>query len=272
MIRKALTMCAFCAGFAVCVAGVDDHTLFYCSFDQKLKADFAVGATSLKGQAAITKNKGGKVGEALIVRNAECVSPFEVKGPYKFLQALPKGNYNTKTGTVEMWVKMGEPKKTNMPKSELYTVLLLLARSDNFGQKAEWMTLRLVYNHWSSIKAKWYLEFEINDKDAPREFKGADWVKNHLRACRYKFPIESWTEKEWHHVALTWNKKQFQLFIDGKLVNSMNTRFDGILKEAANQLFIGGNYGTGNYALPCLIDELQISDNVRYENDFIPGK
>ncbi len=272
MIKKFLTMCAFCAGLEVCADGIDEHTLFYCSFDQKLEADSAAGGTSLKGHAAITENKGGKAGEALIVRNAECVSPSEINGPYKFLQAQPKGNYNAKTGTVEMWVKLGEARKNQMPKAELFTVLFLLARGDNFGQIAEWATLRLVYNHWSTIKTKWYLEFEINDKDTPREFKGSDWNKNSIRAVRGKCPIESWTEKEWHHVALTWNKKQIQLFVDGKLVNSQNTRFDGILKEPANRLFIGGSYGAGNYALPCLIDELRISDNVRCKTDFIPGK
>ncbi len=275
MMKKIIIGCLFCAGLSVMGTEADEHTLFYCSFDKKLEADSAAGANSFKGHASLTTDNGGKFGEALIIRDEECVSPSEIKALYKFLKAQPKDNYNAKTGTLEMWFKLGAPVKNFPDKvSNLSSVLYSISHYDNFGQPSQWMTLRLVYSRWQINlgKNRWFIEVEINDKDKPRQYNGQDWLKNQKRAERFRYIIDHWTEKEWHHLAFTWDKQQFQLFVDGKSVAARKCRFNGILAEPATKLLIGGSYGKENYALPCLIDELHVSDIVRYQKDFTPGK
>ncbi|MBE6356423.1 MAG: LamG domain-containing protein [Lentisphaerae bacterium] len=269
--KKSLIMFGALLAVSVCAAEVDEHTLFHCSFDEKLEADSAAGSTILKGHASITENNGGKSGEALIMKYDQCISPSEISGQYKFLIASPKDNINVKSGTLEMWIKMGDQAE-KMPRAQIFSYLAAFTYTDmTMGQKSEWANLRISYHHFT--KPQWTIQMELNDKHEKVVYKGADWMKNHPRSIILKHDITDWvSKKDWHHVAVTWEGKMVQLFIDGKLVDSQMTRFNGLLNTPVNTFYIGGQYGQSNMALPCFIDEFQISDIVRYKTDFTPGK
>lgn len=268
--KKSLLMLGALLAFSANAAEIDENTLFYCSFDEKLEADSAAGSTMLKGHASITENNGGKSGEALFIKYAQCTNPDEVTAQYKFLSAVPQKNCKQETGTLELWVRIGDQDK--LPRAQIFSYLVDFCNyNSKFGQKAEWASLRLSYHHFQ--KPQWTLQFEMNDKDADRLYQGADWMKNHARTISLKHDVTEWVaKKDWHHVAVTWEGKLIQLFIDGKLVDSKETRFNGLLNKPLSSLYIGGLYGASNMALPCYIDELQISDVVRYKTDFTPGK
>ena len=93
----------------------------------------------------------------------------------------------------------------------------------------------------------------------------------------YVFKKARWEKDEWHHIAITWGDNGMSLFIDGRKTNSEGYKGGLFLGDKKNEqnlsgIFSIGGFDAGTCTIEGVIDELRISDIVRYEEDFDPNK
>ena len=86
--------------------------------------------------------------------------------------------------------------------------------------------------------------------------------------------VIDWQPGEWHHVAVTWDDKEAALFLDGAKKGSQalgNGLFGADPSVFKGEFLVGGLSNADNSEGPeGLIDELRISNTVRYLEDFKP--
>lgn len=73
---------------------------------------------------------------------------------------------------------------------------------------------------------------------------------------------------QWSHVAFTYQSGESKIYVNGVLRSTNNT-VTGNISYSATPLYSIGNWGVTTF-FPGLIDEVRISDTVRYTSDFTP--
>ncbi len=255
----ALALAAYAEPFAV-----DDHTLFLAHFDQSLKADFAKGnPTPQAGAASITSDHGGKFGEGVICKDGSATDPAGKSIQFQPFSYERKGNLDLAKGTVEFWTRLDDVGRLPASKLRLrYFFDLPTSEKDGAGN-----TVRVTI-----------LQTEAEGGSVVYVFPGTliESGPDAGKLASDLVPV-SWKAGEWHHVAVTWNDTQLVLFVDGKSSQPLPLRgglFGGsksALEALAGTFLIGGLLNADTTIAPGgVIDELRISDNVRYANDFEP--
>ena len=215
-----------------CTAAADAQVpgglLFHASFDRTLDADFAAGCPVARGQATLTRDGGGRAGEALIAR-------LDFPGAQPFLAPwyLTAGNIHRDAGTIELWVK---------PLPDLL---------DDPEHR------RIIFHSW----------IERTRKTNPRVFR-IDTYHGRLRifeqevgedySSHIQIPLDDWREGRWHHIAYTWMNGERVAYVDG--VEKGRASPGRGLPHLGDFFRIGaGNWAT--QPAHCLIDEVRIWDH-----------
>jgi hypothetical protein len=225
----------------------DEHTLFRCSYDRGAKADFSVGAPYPAGIVSFSE---GKFGTALsvplgIIPFAQSVAPITTGIRY-----ATEGNFSLRQGTLEIWVRIyGEIVKTTAESPKLrYLISSGKYVGENHG-------FALVLSHFDAKPGQPYALLWTRGNGAAKE-------KTFSVSC-----TPSWQPGEWHHVAVTYSPTQDALYVDGKCVGKAATT-DGM--DLIGEKFAIGASNYQSYLADCAIDEVRLSDNVRYTADFTP--
>lgn len=256
----------------------DQNTTFLAHYNQGLAADHSSGDGVVNGFAGLTSKNGGRWGEALIAKAGLCLNTEGVEGMYKHLAYQPDSNYDLRQGTLELWVKLlASPDEiTNEPDTREYakTVLVALSKWDQHGQHCRWAELQLDYNRHET--PKWKVTILESKKDTDEFVDGKQWFDLHRKRFHLDHDILEWEKDAWHHIAFTWDaaRNLRALFIDGKKIGAAPADEFRELVPQAKYLHVGGALsGSSEVArVPCLIDELRISNIVRYTADFTPEK
>ncbi len=82
---------------------------------------------------------------------------------------------------------------------------------------------------------------------------------------------------KWYHFAITKSNNDLSLYLNGKLDKKVNISSKAIFANEGKMVFIGASYGYSNTSDPSYIlygnlDEIRISNIVRYSSDFIVPK
>jgi len=245
--RGSLTILLALWPLAAHALSADEHTLFLCHFDGTAEAEFSVGSLHPEGVAGFTE---GKHGQALsaplgLLPFAQSVAPLTTG-----VQYASAGNINLQQGTIELWVRVyGDIINTTEQSPKLrYLVSSGKYTGANHG-------FALVLSHFSAKAGEPYMLLWTRQN-------GSDKSKTWSVSCR-----PQWQPGEWHHVAATYSPTEDRLFVDGKQVGQTPTG------EAMD--LIGNNFAVGasiyhSGVSDCALDELRLSDHVRYAEDFTP--
>jgi len=238
------TLYSFSAGFAL---EPDAHTLFLCHYDTNGDADFSVGCPYAAGVVALTRGKSGKalLAPLSVVPFSESVAPIFTGVQYASDQNLCLGQ-----GTIELWVQV---LKDTGSTDESSPKLRYLVNSGRHTGENHGFALLL-----TCPDAKPGARHRLVWKRSNGNAKGRSWGTG--------VPVE-WAAGEWHHVAATYSASEDALFVDGRRVAAVKTG-EGMDLIGYN-FSVGASIYRGRVA-DCVIDELRISDSVRYTGDFTP--
>ena len=258
----------FCASIALILAGTvlsgelvpDDKTLFLCNFNDKIDADFAKGAAGrLKGNAGITRDKGGKYGEGLICKEGMVSTILGIDTPYYQMDFPMAGNINLKEGTLEFWTKMDFSRK--LPEGKDFCLYYFIDIPTNLtDQKGLQKRVTLVVQ-------------EIRGA-SPEKIPGKEVFHYFMGTGEAITSSVEWQPNEWHHVAITWNETETSLFLDGRKIGSKPLKgglFEGKQSVCKESFLIGGLWNSLSSSGPDgVLDEFRISNTVRYTDNFTP--
>ena len=232
----------------------DSATTFLAHFNEGIDADFAKGTAEHKaGNAGITSDGSGKFGEALICRQGMAVTSAGISAPFYQINFPVANNINLKQGTLEFWVNMNFTRKPTVDKPYgLYYMFDIpsnvLDENKNIVRLCLVVTESLVRKDSTETAQRFNLFFGEKDK-------------------YISVPV-SWKQGEWHHVAVTWDGNTGALFLDGEARGTKPLSgglFGGDAASLKGDFYIGGLFNAGNDRGPeGLVDELRISDTVRY--------
>ncbi|MCE5240910.1 LamG domain-containing protein [bacterium] len=245
--RHLVAIATVLVGSSIWALEADEHTLFLCHFDGTAEASFSVGSPHAEGVAGFTE---GRHGQALsaplgLLPFAQSVAPLTTGVQYP-----TAGNINLQQGTIELWVRVYGDILTTTDKSPKLRYLVSSGKytGGNHG-------CALVLSHFDGQPGQPYMLLWTRQN-------GSDKTKTWSVSCR-----PNWKPGEWHHVAATYSPAEDRLFVDGKQVGRTAT--------GAGMDLIGDNFALGasiyhSGVADCAIDEVRISDNVRYASDFAP--
>lgn len=222
----------------------DSNTLFLCHYDQTLAANFANGPAAPQGGAGLTSNQGGYTGEALEVKPGMCVPPGGAYAPCTPVVYDALNNFNSLQGTMEMWVKV-----LKFPKD-----------------REKWTNCGLAgLTQWKSGGAERQIQLKIVTNNNQQWLYCWEYKDSFKKLFQLYHPIDDWEENQWHHVAVTWDKANRALFVDGAQVKAGATTVgDERFIPTVEEISIGGTSKVEKPAFQVLIDEVRISDVVRY--------
>jgi hypothetical protein len=234
----------------ICKPEADAHTLFLAHFNAGFKADYAKGtAEPLKrpnrGGAALAP---GRFGQALSIS----------QGAFG-LAYSEEGNIDPQQGTVEFWLRGEFADPTGDDQREFF-LCFFSAGCDQTGLGI-W---RNQYNHVGCAVSEGYRGL-------------TSLVFGNAGADRIN-------DGKWHHIAVTWDREHVALFLDGRRkASNEKPAYPSVANWCNGAIFIGyapfddAEYNSStnqNAYLPrssqATLDELRISDVVRYIADFIP--
>ncbi len=246
--RHVVALAMMLSASGVWALEVDEHTLFLCHFDGTAEASFSVGSPHPEGVAGFAE---GRWGQALsaplgLLPFAQSVAPLTTG-----VQYATAGNLNLQQGTVELWVRVyGDITATTEQSPKLrYLVSSGRYTGGNHG-------FALVLSHFDGKPGQPYMLLWTRQN-------GSDKANTWSVSCR-----PQWQPGQWHHVAATYSPAEDRLYVDGKQVGRTATG------EAMD--LIGANFSVGasiyhSGVSDCAIDELRLSDTVRYTGDFTAG-
>ena len=229
------------AMMAMHLAGADP--MIYISFDKTAQADFGGTANSRTtvaglrdaiGVKPVLRVKKGKKGQKY---QADTFLQPGIKGKafpvgetstgeiltlvYKINPKLPAAN-----GTVSMWVKPVTWDGKSLAQHHLFS-----------GRNG---------NHWLFL----YKYGNV------RDFLGYYGTYTEKNQTTVRSAVNSWKKGEWHHIAATWNKDNFSLYIDGKL--RKHSMMKAILKDDFAEIVLGEHWA--GKPGQTLLDEVKIYD------------
>ena len=180
----------------------------------------------------------------------------------------PYGNFSSSQGTVSFWFQMVNYDLKNDALQSLFAVL------DN-GIPGKWPNAYYFRIFKSRNEWKDFIMAQIYYKDKSME-KGF-----HRQVQMYTRPLR-WKKGEWHHIAVTWNKKRVCLYLDGVLHPHSQTNSPRMNEESKpipydhptrsmddfeippitkkSYMFIGNYFKPAGNADKTAFDDLQIFD------------
>lgn len=202
------------------------------------------------------KEVGAKIGEAGLLP----------KKAFDGLRYVTSGNLDLTRGTFECW----------------YKPYFSIKRAKDMPEN--WPMLYILFQYRESAKSSFSLNFnQYPDGNIAAHF----FINKHGSYADLNSGV-NWKPGTWHHIAITWDTKETNtasLFLDGKLIGrwskmSLSKLADGFPKYSSTYPFcIGSNVWrkSGNkfqfYKADGIIDEVRISNIVRYQEDFsLPEK
>jgi hypothetical protein len=238
----------------------DENTLFLAHFNKAIDADFAKGDPKAAGEAKLDPH--GRYGGALSAKNEAPDS--RVFCPLGF---AVKNNLNPQAGTLEMWIKTTYDSSKNPKNSAGYAFYFLfkIKTAGRVTDEKEFNKLLL------SIR-------EVNYAADSRVAMLATGSAPEFLEFYVGNQADIWT-----HYAITWENGTVALYINGNRVGTTLLRNANEMlymnADANNDRFyIGGNVlddfqsANPNTNANSLIDEVRISDIVRYRKNFTPDK
>ena len=189
--KKIITvLCALSALTAAFAA--DSDVIFDAAYDTyNLAADKAAGDKTASKfpepdlQLRMFPGVNGK-GNSLLIANNERLT-------YK-----AKGNFDASQGTVSLWLQTVNYDLANGGIQTFFCV------SGSAGKKSGYY-FRLIKN------GREWKDFLI----AQLYFRGAEMTKPFRKQIQFK--TTNWKKGTWHHIALTWNRNHFAMYVDGVL-------------------------------------------------------
>lgn len=152
-----------------------------------------------------------------------------------------RGNIWQKEGTVEIWVRFDADPSQKLEGLDYFYIFNL-----SFGEKL-----------WGD-KGNFGFVWNKCGLCCPGSFtNNYPSMVNHPSNLRKEMV---WKKGEWHHVALSWNKKKMSLYCDGKLVNERKS-LTGLPYREPGHIIIGRGKS------PISVDELVISSIERSPED-----
>ncbi len=229
---------------------IDANTLLLSSFENSLtEPDYAVGPGDFMGggvRFAPGYSGRGIDLRAVPIQKADFTDnpPANMAGLNRWTLQMP-GNFLPDEGTMEFFIyfEPRPPKKiTGMCGGNLFVAIN--SRFLDLGDHYVGASLR-----WTRSGMSWQLPLWGKDTKGKWEDK-------------IKFPPRSF-KSGWHHFALTWGKGEAVIYVDGRAAASCDlSGYYGL--NLMNNVMHG--FGFANFVL----DELRISDIVRYTGDFEP--
>ncbi|MBQ7207740.1 MAG: hypothetical protein IJS01_08090 [Lentisphaeria bacterium] len=116
-----------------------------------------------------------------------------------------KGNFNAPQGTVSLWVQTVNYDLANGKIQTFFCV------SGNVGKWPKGYYFRLIKNgrEWKDFLIA---QIYCRSGDMPKAF-----------SKQVQFKTANWKKGTWHHIALTWNRNHFAMYVDGVLHPHSNT-------------------------------------------------
>lgn len=271
-----LFLCTVIFGRMPCSAEplvLDNHTLFRASFDRGLSADYARGSKETAMTASLTEKNGGRWGEGLLVKDGLTITREGMEVLYRPLVYKAKGSFDSQRGTIELWVKVLTFPKDLAKENELGLVSISDWRT---LPGPEWALegctaygyLAIIYSN--KVKKITFTEFRKEVKYDLTNIGTVDDDRFQIDA-----DVKKWKTGEWHHIAAAWDAENDRrtLFVDGKKVGEAKFKYpDRLLVPNATDIVVGGIFKKSLTPFACVIDEVRISDVVRYTKNFIPEK
>lgn len=233
--RTALAVPGLLAIACAVAIGQPEGLLFYVSFDETYRPDFAAGPVTADAQCSLTGAAEGRRGGALIARRG-----FSGIEPFLSPWYLTAGNIDRERGTIELWINPGE---------------------GLFDDPDE----RRIYVHWWVERDRHLAPkvFRIDTRGGNLRIFEQD-VADGEYSHHMQVPVD-WRPGEWHHVAYAWADGGRVVFIDG--VEMARSQPGRGLPTLGHFFRIGaGNWGLG-YA-EALIDEVRIWDRALTPDEF----
>jgi hypothetical protein len=273
----ALLLCACIWGYAGAEElKPDEDTLFLAHYNTSINADYSQGSPEcdIVDAAFLTGGGGGYFGEGLACRVGDealrdvGADPDEanvlfLKTAFDGVRYPANANLDLERGTFECWYKpyFSAERAPDMP-ANWPLQYPIFAFTETAGS-----VLVLGINHYTASKSMYFHVARKGDRI------GFD------RAL-------DWEPRTWHHIAITWDTKrppgEIALFLDGKCVGRRDTRplKKGFLRQTGEFPYfcIGSNLWrrSGNTSqfqrADGIIDEVRISNIVRYKEDFTPER
>lgn len=143
------------------------------------------------------------------------------------------------------------------------------ARPTTFSMKSEYGDILLHVQAGDDFKTSAKLRFQSDLKWACV----TQWLHQDTEKSRKQFMISSSFPNylSMKHLAITYNNTQVSFFVDGKLINTGEIAAEALSENW--ELIIGSesiHYGGGQFQ--GVIDELRVSNTVRYRGEFVPAR
>ena len=219
---------------------LDEHTLLLAHFDETAReADYAMGWKEFGGSGAgLTQ---GYFGKAIDLRglqfSPEFVSTCSNRSPrFVWWGVWPRGNISFRQGTYEFWFKVSpdDLKQNRLGQSLFFTHYYQVHRLSIAGTL---LTPRRMMWKWHALSG------DVLSGDV-----------------RFDPPLDP---DHWHHYAMCWSPGEFVIYLDGRPVGAHDlSGKHGLLLTAQTHRDLAMN--------GIAMDELRISDTVRYSGAFAP--
>ena len=231
--------------------GEDQHTLLLAHFNTGFAADYARG----DAQPLKVPNRGGAVLRPGRFGNGVCLPP----GAFGVAFA-GAGNFSSSQGTIEFWLQGPFPDPIGDNPRKYYLPFLVCGGTSGTGLAIA----RTQYNHLS-----------LSISEAYKQTLGINV------GCSGPCKIN---DGQWHHLAVTWDEEHAAIFLDGKRRAWTEAPAYPAVSNWGGNLCVG--YGSEDdyfysqsdrkdaflaHSAQATLDELRISDCVRYVADFLPS-
>lgn len=227
----------------------DANTLLLSGFENGYKhADYSLGWNKFAGSGATLTE--GYYGKGLDLRQSgftmDNLQGDDYTAYYAGWGLYPDGNVNYRQGTFECWIKPNTPKDTRVPSGSF--VNAFITRTVKHA-KGNYVGMRIGFNTYNLNFLLPFLNGEYLEERII-----FNQVTGHKRALT----------QDWHHFALNWSPGEGTIYVDGRLVTTWDM-------TAKHGLAIATNPVRYLQMANCIIDDLRISDVVRYPNEFEPN-
>ncbi len=231
----------------------DPHTLMLAHFDSPThRADYALGIREFAGNGARLVD--GYYGQAIDLRRRGLFPDFTNKCSdytprYDGWGFHPRGNVDPSQGTFECWFRVAAKGAPRMPWGANF-LHASLGRSVKHPSKPYYTSL--------SISLDYYRLVYVLPTLAKHVFMGQVVFKQVPGFARTLGP------SEWRHFALTWSQGEMAIWLDGRPAATF---------DMAGQLGLAFTSNPVRYInmADCIVDELRISNVVRYTQAFEPA-
>ncbi|MDD3927819.1 MAG: LamG domain-containing protein [bacterium] len=237
---------------------VDAHTLFLAHYNDGLDADYAMGIPLSTGNMALTEGRFGRgvlAVKGLIRQENLFSSPF-----FRMLRYDHQKNFDVNMGTLEMWVKPSFSESSPL----MYTDPLDDKDGDSYNR---YMLFHIAISPGNRQIA---LYLRKNKETGATDVVFQEMTARNTNENLFLIAGDTGFNRDtWHHIAVVWNNNMRAVYIDGK--RSADRHAAGglpLFGPTARPMAIGSLATYSDLPAQAVIDEIRISDVVRYQADF----